>query len=102
MSETKRFQQPLFRIYFSIHHTFLGELSHQHHTFLGELSHQHHTFLGELSHKHHTFLGKLANKTTHRIGLKPDINTITAYWNFNYMYAVIVFPVCGNDVTSMR
>ena len=31
-----------------------------------------------------------------------DINTITAYWNFNYMYAVIVFPVCGNDVTSMR
>ena len=81
----------LFRIYFSIHYTFLGELSHQRHTFLGELSHQHHTFLGEL-----------ANKTTHRIGLKPDINTITAYWNFNYMYAVIVFPVCGNDVTSMR
>ena len=63
---------------------------------------QRYTFLGELTSIHHTFLGKLANKTTHRIGLKPDINTITAYWNFNYMYAVMKVPVCGNDVTSMR
>ena len=74
----------------------------QRYTFLGELTSICHTFLGELSHEHHTFLGELAYKATHRIGLKPDINTITAYWNFNYMYAVIVFPVCGNDVTSMR
>ena len=48
-----------FRIYFSINHTFLGELTSIHHTFLGELSHKHHTFLGELSHKHYTFLGEL-------------------------------------------
>ena len=83
-------------------YTFLGELTSIHHTFLGELSHQHHTFLGELSHEHHTFLGELANKTTHRIGLRPDKNTITAYWNFNYMYAVMKVPVCGNDVTCTR
>lgn len=83
-------------------YTFLGELTSIHHTFLGELSYKHHTFLGELSHKHHTFLGELANKTIYRSRLRPGKNTITAYWNFYYMYAVMKVPVCGNAVTYMR
>lgn len=74
----------------------------QRYTFLGELTSILHTFLGELSHKLHTFLGELANKITHRSGLRPGKNTITAYWNFNYMYAVMKVPVCGNDVSCTR
>lgn len=45
---------------------------------------------------------RVANKITHLSRLRLGKNTITAYWNFNYMYAVMKVPVCGNAVSCMR